>query len=310
MSPSKKLRLLLVVTCTLILQAASAPAQAPTQAPPPSSTSSSGAVASAGIFSRNGTIVLKVPSFDAAYSQLADSARGRGGELLSSSTHTDEKGRKYGWMVFELPVAQIPPMYSDAGTAGKLYAQKFDAVKNQSEYEGLARRADSLRKHEDRLTGILESPRHMRGGDILFLQERLYTADVEAEMLLQRRDDLLSGNQTGKLKIELFEPNTMPVPESTAKIDLGKWYRFGLLRARHEFERYVARATTGGAYALVYAPLWGPLAAVALVLLWILWRMRMRIWNGVISILSAVARPLLRAAILIRDNAVGWRRQG
>jgi len=266
-------------------------AQSPSQAP------------AGGIFSRSGTIVLKAPSFDAAWAQLASAAQTRGGELVNSATRTDEKGRKYGWMVFRLPVGQIPSMYTAASTSGKLYGQKFDAVPNQSDYESLARRAESLQRHEDRLAGILASPRRMRGGDILFLQERLFRADVDREMLLQQREDLMAGAQSGTLKIEIFEPNTMPVPESTARIDLGQWYRFGLLRARHEFQRSAARAATGGAYALTYAPIWGPLALLAIIVLAVLWRMRRRIFNALKTLILIALRPVTRGLIWLRDNS-------
>jgi len=256
-----------------------------------------------GIFSRSGTIVLKVPSFDAAWTQMAAAAQSRGGELVNSAMRTDQKGRKYGWMVFRLPVSQIPSMYTAAATAGKLYGQKFDAVPNQSDYESLARRAESLQRHEDRLAGILASPRRMRGGDILFLQERLFRADVDREMLLQQREDLMAGAQSGTLKLEIFEPNTMPAPESTAKIDLGQWYRFGLLRARHEFQRSAARVATGGAYTMIYAPIWGPLAVISLIILAVFWRMRRRIFEVLKTLLSNILRQITRSLIWLRDNS-------
>ena len=276
------------ITIILLTAGAGAYGQSPSQAP------------TNGIFARSGSITIKVPSFDVATVQVGDVARTCGGDLVSSTTRTDDKGRKYGSLVYDVPVDKVATLYSSMGMVGKLYSQKFDAVGNQSEYESLARRVDSLNRHQGRLAGILSSPRRMRGGDILFLQERLFRADVAAQLLLQQRQDLLNASQTAAIRISLFEPGTPPAQESTAKIDLGGWYRFGLLRARHEFERTVAHGATGGAYALVYAPIWLPILFVALLILWILWRMRKRIAAAILGCVSALLRPFVNAGRQLR----------
>jgi hypothetical protein len=229
---------------------------------------------------------------------VANAAAAHGGVMVDTSTRTDAKGRKYGWVVFRIPATEIPAMFAAAGSLGKLYAQKFDAVDNQSDYESLARRVDSLRRHEQRLDGILASPRHMRGGDILFLQERLFRADVDSQMLLQQREDLMSGAQIATVKVQMFEPGTLPAQEAVSRIDLRKWYGYALLRARHEFERSAARGMTGAAYAAVYAPIWIPLAAVVLLLLAILWRMRRQI-------VDTIKRPFVALGAGIA-NAARW----
>jgi hypothetical protein len=271
-------------------------------AAPMAAGQTSGQPPSGGVFARSGAIVLKVSSFDDAWMRLANVAAAHGGELSSSRTRTDIKGRKYGSLVFQIPAGQTAAMFAAAAAVGKLYAQNYDAVDNQSDYDGLARRVDSLRRHEQRLSGILATPRHITGGDILFLQDKLFRADVDAEMLLQQRQDMLYGSQTTDFKVQMFEPGAVPVDDAVAKIDLRQWYGYALLRARHEFERSAARGSTGLAYAAVYSPIWGPLLIAALLLLWLLWRLRRRIASFVIRLLSLVAKPLVLALRRLRAS--------
>jgi hypothetical protein len=278
----RSLRLLVLFAVGLI--AGSARADAPSPAAAPS------------MLSRSIVFVVKIPSFDAAARDVDAAADQAGAVLTGSRIQTDDKGRKFGWLEYSVALDRLPTLATAAAATGKLYAEKFDASDQQSDYESLARRVDSLRRHEVRLSGILSSPRRMRGSDILFLQERLFRADVDAEMLLQQREDISRSVEQVSVRVQLFEPGTMQVPENLGRIDLRKWYAAGLIRGRHQFDRSLARGATGVAYAIAYAPIWAPLLILAISVLVILWRLRRRIAAAIMRPIAALGR-VLRATI-------------
>jgi hypothetical protein len=170
-----------------------------------------------------------------------------------------------------------------------LYAESVRTGDDTSQYEELGRRIVRLREHQQRLAGLLESPRRMRGSDILYLQERLFRAGVDEGQLLQRRVDLERAGRIGTLVVELFEP------EPRRAMDLGNWYAGAMLRARTALYRNLAHVVTAGAYALAFAPFWIPGLVVAVVLGRWLWR-RGRLIAARIAAIAA----LLASAVLAR----------
>ena len=116
---------------------------------------------------------------------------------------------------------------------GKLYGENVATTDHASEYEELARRIVRLQQHETRLTGILQSGHRLRGGDLLYVQERLFRASVDESLLAQRRADLERDTQVNVVQIEMFEPGTLPPTLSPETPDLSHWFvqAAGLARA-------------------------------------------------------------------------------
>ena len=136
-------------------------------------------------------------------------------------------------------------------------------------FRSLARRIFRLQQHEARLSGILESGRRLRGGDLLYVQERLFRASVDESLLAQRRADLERDAQLNILKVQLFEPGTLP-PGQTRGDGPGGAYHQVLGLAQASFNRQLAHAAGELAYGVVFAPLWLPLVLVFLALaVWI-----------------------------------------
>ena len=158
----------------------------------------------------------------------------------------------------------VPRLLARARGLGKLYSEDIRTTRNTSVYEDLGRRVLRLRQHQERLIALLNSPRKLRGSDILYIQDRLFRAGVDEDMLLQQRLDFERASRTSSMRIELFEPT----PHRA--MDIGNWYAGAMLRARTSGYAWAAKATTALAFVITFAPLWIPgLIALLLVQRWL-----------------------------------------
>ncbi len=222
---------------------------------------------------RGGSIVVKVAEFDAARQEVLAAAAGQGAELLAARTLVDGKGRKHGWLEFRLPASRLPALLGAAQNEGRLFGESIATTDHASEYEELARRIIRLQQHEVRLTGILQSGHRLRGGDLLYVQERLFRASVDESLLAQRRADIERDTQGNTVRMELFEPGSLPaaaVPPPTVAAK----FTTALSLARALWKQMLGRGATAGAYLLVFLPLWLPGLLTSLALLWFLWTRR------------------------------------
>ena len=249
------------------------------------------------LLARTGTVVLKVADYDSARRQVLETALTQGAELMDAKTTVDPKGRKYGWMQLRVSSERLPALLPAVQEFGRLYTDHVMTTDNISEYEELARRVTRLHQHEGRLSGVLQSPRRMRGSDILYLQERLFRASVDESLLSQQRLDLERSAVTSTVTVELFEPGTQPAVETARRIDLTQRFAGAAGLARNGLNHQMARVATAGAYVLVYAPIWVPALIIALLLLRWAWMRRREIIDGATSLLARaviVLTPLLR----------------
>lgn len=244
---------------------------------------------------RSGSIVVKVAAYEDARRLVLAAAQAQGAEMLGARTLVDVKGRRHGWLRLRLPSPRLPALLTAAGAAGKLYGENVTTSDHASEYEELARRITRLHEHEARLSGILSDGRRLRGGDLLYVQERLFRASVDESLLAQRRADLERDTQANTVQIEMFEPGTLPLGASPAAPNLARGFvrAAGLAHAR--LDRLLARGATAGAYILVYAPLWLPALLVGLLLLHALWLRRRSILLRLRTAALQTAASLRRA---------------
>ncbi len=243
---------------------------------------------------RGGSIVVKVAGFDAARQQVINAAGAQGAEMLAARTLVDGKGRKHGWLQFRLPAARLPTLLGAVQGFGKLYGENVATTDHASEYEELARRIVRLQQHETRLSGILQSGRRLRGGDLLYVQERLFRASVDESLLAQRRADLERNTQVNTVKVELFEPGEVPPDALPERPNLSQWFGQAAGLAHDRRDRLLARGAGAGADALVYAPLWLPTVLVALLLLRWFWRRRIRLAARLLSLIRRWIRVTRR----------------
>jgi len=241
----------------------------------PSPASSTAAVPPAVLAmpARGGAVTLKVDDYSAARRRVLDAARAQGAEVVDARTDVTEKGRRHGWLRLRLGSDRLPALLGEVRQVGKLYAEKVGTAELVSEYEDLEQRVVRLREHQGRLDALLKSPRRLRGSDILYVQERLFRAGVDEGMLRLRRAEIERRTRTSTVIVTLFEP----LPTRTldrARLDLTNAYVSARNGAGHRLNRLLARGATALAYAAVFAPLWLPLLAVALLLLRPAWKRR------------------------------------
>jgi len=209
---------------------------------------------------RGAHIVLKVADYDAAASGLRALAARHSGEVTSSRTEVDPRGKRRGWATVRLPADRLPAGLADARGLGKLYSETVGRADHATEYATLARRSRRLSEHEARLANVLAGARRLRGGDLLYLQERLFRNGLDQEQLAQRRADLERAGRSALLTLEFFEP------EPRLAAPLGAAYAGGVQRARSAWQALLGRGATAGAFALVFLPLWLPALLLGLLL--------------------------------------------
>lgn len=251
------------------------------------------------LLDQSATLALKVPSYENARTAVLDAARARGALLWDARTRVNEKGKKHGWLRLSVRASDLPLLLADLHSLGALYAENVATTDQLSTSEELQRRVERLQQHEQRLEGILQSDRRMRGSDLLFLQERLFRASVDESLLSQQRVDLERSARAGTLLVELFEPGALP-PGAPQPVSLTHWYAGAVSIAHAGRDRTLARAATASAYAVVYAPFWVPLLLIAALLLALLWRQRRVIGQRLMSVAVAAAAGLVRLDAWLR----------
>lgn len=256
------------------------------------------------MLAHSSVIVVKVPDYDTARQEVLETATSMGAELLDAKTQVNQKGKKHGWVSLRIDAARLPSLLPALQSVGKLYSDNLQTADNISEYEVLARRIERLQQHEARLAGILQSPRHMRGSDILFLQERLFRASVDESQLAQQRLDLQRAALASTVRVELFEPGALPIAEVPQYVNLGHWFANSLAQAHAVVNRQMARGATAAAYLVVYAPFWLPALLIAVLLMRWIWLRRARIAAAVAGTIGTLI-AWLRAAWDARHRPIG-----
>lgn len=207
-------------------------------------------------------LTLKVEDFAAARQKAIDSAVAHGGKVADAKVDVSGNGRKAGWIRLEVPADQLQAVLPDIYGLGKLYGDKMLTSDKTSEYETLARRMDQLDKHQARLSNVLEQPRHMRGSDILYLQERLFRAGVDEEDLAQARVDMSRRAETANVILYMFEPYAIK-PAPVLPHTVGQHVAATFSDAWISFRRFGLRVTADVAFLLVYAVIWLPILLAA-----------------------------------------------
>lgn len=287
--------LLSLVSFLLILAGSVRAQTAPTSGPAAATDGAPRAV----MPERSAAVIVKVADFEAAREQVVQSLSGLGAELVDARTEVDPKGRRHGWLKVALPIERLPDALPAVRSAGKVYAEKVNTEDSTSEYESLARRVERLRQHQQRLAGILNSERRLRGSDILFVQERLFRAGVDEEMLTQQREDIARESRVCLLTVSLFEPE--PARElDRMRLDVAGHFARAREHALALVDRTRARAVTAAAYALVFAPVWVPLFLLGLTLAVFVLRFAIRLVRDVLW----PRRQALLAGLIARLRAV------
>jgi|GEM_PF-1027716 hypothetical protein len=280
-------RLLLAVTTSAIFATLFCSLPAVAQSPVPSFTTSE----ATHLPFTNGSIILKVGNFTEARTNLLQIAEREKAQVVDGKTTVTENGRRHGWVSFQVPAERLSVFVAAVREQGVLYADKLGSADQISEYESLGRRVTILKAHRDRLASILGSNRRLRGNDILYLQERIFRAEVDASLLEQRQEDMRRRSSVSLVTVSLFEPISLRKVDQ-ARLDLSTHFAMAKTNANAAFSRFLGRVVTVGAYALAFAPVWVPLliGAVLLIAIVVRYLQKSRFFERVGEFLQMVVR--------------------
>ncbi len=243
-----------------------------------------------------GAVILKVPNFVAARQKVMDAAGVLGAEVTRGRTFVSEKGRRHGFVELRVTADRLPELLPTIRGVGVLSADNLATTEQASGYEDLGRRVTQLGKHQARLDALLHSRRNLRGSDILFIEERLYRADVDAASLTQQQSDMERRSHTARITVTLFEPLPVGVtPAAPTRQGVAHWFGNGKRRAEWHRDQLLARTAVGIAFALVYAPLWLPLFVLAFLAARFAWARRVFLLR-----VTGTAAGAIRAALTRR----------
>ena len=220
---------------------------------------------------RGASLTLKVGDFAQARARLLDAAAQTGAQIVGGQTVVSEKGRKHGTVVLYLPAESLPKLLPAIRGIGVLASDNITSGDSASEYETIGARIGELHKHQARLQTLLQGGRNLRGSDVLYLQERLFRSGADEADLQQHRRDLLRRSRRAQVSVMLFEPLPVAAPRTplqNAKQSWANGYANAVRRAEFHRGELMTRLATAFAFAVVYAPLWLPVYALAAFLLW------------------------------------------
>jgi hypothetical protein len=167
--------------------------------------------AQADLAKRGAAITVKVDSYPESQKALFDLVAKHQGAAADRDSHASEKGKHSGWVRVMVPKGELDSFLVELRQLGRVYGEKMSLQDYTEEHESLGKRAERLKQHEQRLSSILSSNRKLRGSDILYVQERLFRASVDEDLLMQQRNTLAASAQKSSVIVTFFEPT--PVKE-------------------------------------------------------------------------------------------------
>jgi hypothetical protein len=157
-----------------------------------------------------------------------------------------------------VPASQLDTAMRDLRGIGTIYGDSLASHGLDQNVEDLASRTNRLEQHQSRLSDMLkDTRRHLRGSDILFVQDRLFRAGVDQDLLTHEREEMVHSANEGNISIILFEPSAVKKAAAVPKTLTEKaGYAFG--SAWTSFSKFVAQIGLLAATVVVYSLIWIP----------------------------------------------------
>jgi hypothetical protein len=246
-----------------------------------------GAPQSPPVVAKSGAITLKIADFKTARDEVARIAETNGGAVVGGQVRVTDKGKSHGWMRLVVPEAKLDESMHELGAVGSLYGDSLAQHPLGEAVKDLASRTGRLQQHQTRLSEMLKDSRKLRGSDILFVQDRLFRAGVDQDLLGHRREQMISSSNVSNISVYLFEPGSVAKAPIIPKT-LGEKAAFAFGSAWNSFGKFIGRVGLVFASVVVYGIVWVPI----LVVLFLLWRkFRARIFRLAGLFRSRVGQP-------------------
>lgn len=175
------------------------------------------------VITKGATMLLKTPSFEKLRTDLTRVAADHKGLISDSKTNLSPKGRKYGWFRISVPADQAEGLMADIRPIAKVISEEAKTSNRKSEIDELNLRHQNVVNHIDRLKSSLGSRRSIKGSEILFMEERIFRAETDRDLLLNDRHKVEGSISSASIVVTAYEPgnDVTPAPSGTAKLSSG-----------------------------------------------------------------------------------------
>lgn len=175
------------------------------------------------VITKGARMLLKTPSFEKLRIELSGVASKHKGLIADSKTNVSPKGRKSGWFRISVPADQVESLMADIRPVSKVVGEESKTSNRKPEIDELDLRRQNVINHVDRLKSSLTARKTIRGSDILFMEERIFRAETDRDLLLNDRKKIEGSVANASILVSAYEPGTdvTPPPAGPSKLSAG-----------------------------------------------------------------------------------------
>jgi hypothetical protein len=157
---------------------------------------------------KEGTISIEVETdtFDQSFSRVIAAARRYGGDVVGSSTSTNDDGDTFGSVTVRVPVDNFEDLVVGVGDVGEVRDRDISSQDVSAEYTDLESRLRHLRAQERFYLQLLERAESVN--DAIAVQQQLDGIQSQIEQIQGRLNLLEDKTSFSTLTVELYEPGT------------------------------------------------------------------------------------------------------
>ena len=175
------------------------------------------------VITKGATMLLKTPDFEKLRIQLTSVAVKHHGIIADSKTTVSPKGRKHGWFRISVPADQVESVMADLRPVAKVVGEQSKTSNRKPEIDELDLRRQNVVNHVDRLKSSLNSRKTIKGNDVLFMEERIFRAETDRDLLLNDRKKIEGTVANSSIVVTAYEPgnDVTPPPAGPSKLRAG-----------------------------------------------------------------------------------------
>ena len=175
------------------------------------------------VITKGATMLLKTADFEKLRTELSSVALKHHGIIADSKTNVSPKGRKHGWFRISVPADQIESLLTDIRPVAKVVGEESKTSNRKPEIDELDLRRQNVINHVDRLKSSLTSRKSIRGSDVLFMEDKIFRAETDRDLLLNDRKKIEGTVANASIVVSAYEPGTdvTPPPAGPSKLTAG-----------------------------------------------------------------------------------------
>jgi hypothetical protein len=150
------------------------------------------------------TIEVKAGEFDVAFRAAISAATRYGGDVIASSSRTDDEGNTSGSVTLRVPVEDFEELMTGVGDIGTIVKRDVGSTDVTAEFTDLESRLRHLQAQERFYLGLLDRAEDVR--DAIAVQQQVDGIQNEIEKIQGRLNVLDDRTTYSTLTVALFEP--------------------------------------------------------------------------------------------------------